>query len=206
MVHIEKGVEPRSLAEYRESTPNASYGGLPTDVKDDVRASLLIEQGSICAYCMERTKHATTTIEHSLPQSVDGARDLDYSNMLGVCPGNEGYPYSKQTCGCRRKNLPLTINPHEKTYIDTISYAPNGQITSNVDVVNDDINNALNLNVSFLIRNRKAALDILKKELHRRRASGSWKPLAEKYMAKLSEADMKRPYCGVLLWYLRSKV
>jgi len=39
MVYIEKGVEPHSLVEFRESTPDASYDGIPTDIKDDIRTS-----------------------------------------------------------------------------------------------------------------------------------------------------------------------
>jgi len=206
MVYIKKGVEPHSLVEFRESTPDVSYSGLPTDVKDDIRNYLLIEQGYICAYCMGRIHPDTTTIEHFIPQSIDNSKDLEYGNMLGVCTGNEGSPNDKQTCGCHRKNVPLTINPHVRTYIDTISYSPNGLIVSTVSEINVDMHKTLNLNVSFLAQNRKTALDALKKELLNRKATGTWKLLAEKYIAKLSDDGKKRPYYGILLWYLHSKV
>jgi len=205
MVYIEKGVEPHSLVEFRESTPDASYDGMPTDVKDDIRNNLNIEQGYICAYCMARIHPDTTTIEHFLPQSVDSSRDLEYCNMLGVCLGNEWGPFRMQTCGCHRMNKLLTINPHVRTYFDTINYAPNGLILSTVSAINDDINKALNLNISYLVRNRKAALDTLKKELLNRRATGTWKSLAEKYIVKLNGDNEKKPYYGILLWYLRLK-
>ena len=206
MIYIKKSVEPHSLMEFRESTPDVSYEGLPKDVKDDIRNYLLIEQGYICAYCMERIDCDSTTIEHFIPRSTDSSKDLEYGNMLGVCPGNEGSPYNMQTCGCHRKNAPLTINPQVRTYIDTIRYSPKGQIVSTVAAINVDMNETLNLNVSFLTHNRKTALDVLKRELHNRRATGTWKPLAEKYIAKLSDDGKKRPYYGILLWYLHSKV
>ena len=206
MVYIKKGGEPNSLTEFRESTPYVSYDGLPTDVKDDIRNYLLIEQGYICAYCMERVDLDSTTIAHFIPQSTYRSRNLEYGNMLGVCSGNEGSPYNMQTCGCHRRNKALTINPHVRTYTDTISYSPNGLIVSTVSEINVDMHKTLNLNVSFLAQNRKTALDALKKELHNRRATGTWKPLAEKYIAKLSDDGKKRPYYGILLWYLHSKV
>jgi len=206
MVYIRKGIEPHSLAEFRESTPDASYDGLPTDVKEDIRNCLLAEQGSVCAYCMERVTLDKTTIEHFYPQSEDRPRDLDFGNMLGVCPGNVGSPYNMQTCGCHRGNELLTINPHYRAYFDSISYLPNGYIRSTNTAIDNDVNNTLNLNVSFLVRNRKGALDSLKKELLSLKAKGNWKTLARKYITRLNEDDTKRPYYGILLWYLYAKV
>ena len=206
MVYIKKGVEPHSLTEFRKSTPNASYDELPTDVKNDIRKCLLIKQGYICAYCMGRIGPDSTTIEHFIPQSTDSSRDLEYGNMLGVCPGNVGNPYKMQTCGCHRRDTKLTINPHIRTYIDTIRYTPNGEITSTVPAIKLDMNKTLNLNIKLLVQNRKDALDKLKEGLLKRKDTGTWKLLAEKYIAKLNNAEKKRQYYGILLWYLQSKV
>ena len=205
MVYIKKNVEPNSLTEFRESTPNASYDGLPTDVKNNIKNYLLVEQGYVCAYCMKQIDTKSTTIEHYIAQSTDSSRDLEHSNMLGVCPGNMGNPYKMQTCGCHRGNTALAINPHVRTCIDTISYTSDGLIVSTAVTINDDIDKTLNLNVSFLARNRKNALDKLKEELLKCNDTGTWKLLVKKYIAKLSNDARKEPYYGILLWYLRSK-
>lgn len=50
MILIRKGDEPRSLTLYRKSA-YAYYDGCN---KNDIRDSLLKEQGYLCAYCMRR--------------------------------------------------------------------------------------------------------------------------------------------------------
>ena len=53
MILIKKKLEPHSLTEYKQ-TINASFDNLPSEIKDDIRKSLLKEQGYICAYCMKK--------------------------------------------------------------------------------------------------------------------------------------------------------
>ena len=50
-------------------------------------------------------------IEHWQSQSEHQAKELDYSNMLGVCNGNAGHVQRDTTCDTHRGNSPLTINP-----------------------------------------------------------------------------------------------
>ncbi|MCL2124494.1 MAG: hypothetical protein FWH33_00705 [Oscillospiraceae bacterium] len=209
MIYIKKGKEPQSLMQYRLSTPNASYDGLGIAIMDDIRSELLREQGAICAYCMSRIKKDTINIEHHIAQSPkgeDNSSDIDYKNMLGVCPGNEGNPYRMQTCDRHRRNRPLTVNPTIKPIVDTILYTSDGFIKSTNSVINNDLNDTLNLNFNILVSNRKSALDTLKKELVKLKPTNTWKTLAQQYIKKLDEAEEKAPYCGILLWYLRSKV
>jgi len=84
--------EPVSLTEHR-ATQHANFDNLP---KDDIRASLLQEQGHICCYCMKRIPEAnakpSTKIEHFLCQADYEAEELNYKNMLLACSGQEGYP------------------------------------------------------------------------------------------------------------------
>jgi uncharacterized protein (TIGR02646 family) len=210
MIYINKGKEPHSLSEYRSSNINVSYDNIPTDVKDDVRNSLLQEQGFICAYCMSRITEKNVNIEHYIaqnpPQNHDKSLDLAYSNMLGVCPGNEGQPIKQQTCDRHRKNIPLTVNPLDSASVSRIEYSADGSIKSTDATINADLNETLNLNIDFLKRNRKDALDELKRKLHSRKETGDWKPLAIRYIKKLNEEQRKQPYCGILLWYLAKKV
>ena len=208
MIYIVKGGEPQSLTEYRLSTPNSSYDGLGTDIKSDIRANLLREQGHICAYCMERIRMDTITIEHYIAQHQpmeDAHLELSYQNMLGVCQGNEGKPHEHETCGRHRGNLPLTVNPLVLTDIDTIRYSSGGCISSPVQEINHDLDSVLNLNYSMLVINRKAALDQLKRELLKHKRTGGWMNLARKYESKLTNEVKKTPYCGILLWYLSTK-
>ena len=208
MIHIVKGREPQRLTEYRLSTQKASYDGLGTDVKNEIRAKLLDEQGHICAYCMERIRMDTVTIEHYIAQHQpmeDVNLELSYHNMLGVCQGNEGKPHMHETCGRHRGNHPLTVDPLVQASIGTISYSSNGQIISSSEEINHDLDYVLNLNYSLLVSNRKAALDRLRSELLKRKRTGGWMGLARKYEQKLYADAVKTPYCGILLWYLRTK-
>ena len=81
MILIKKGNEPRSLTVYRK-TQYAYFDGCP---KDEIRKSLLKEQGYLCAYCMRRIDLKHTRIEHWTPEAeLSELEKLDYSNMLAV--------------------------------------------------------------------------------------------------------------------------
>ena len=89
MILIKKNSEPRSLTEYKK-TVNSSFDNLPSNVKNDIRESLLKEQGYICAYCMKRIESSDVKIEHYKARNSEN--ELDYKNLLAVCKGNEGSP------------------------------------------------------------------------------------------------------------------
>jgi len=208
MIHIQKGREPRSLTEYRLSTPNASYDGLPTDVKNEIKAYLLREQGSICAYCMARTRMDTVTIEHYIAQHQNGEGldlALDFSNMLGVCQGNYRMPFNQNTCDKHKGNTALTVDPRVEASVGTIRYSSNGRIESTSAEINRDLDETLNLNIHSLISNRKAALDNLKEKLLVKKKEGEWRSIALKYARSFREKEEKNEYVGILLWYLESK-
>jgi uncharacterized protein (TIGR02646 family) len=178
--------------------------------KTETKTALLVEQGYLCAYCMERISQESVQIEHYIARtSVNPPGrnyELQYSNMIGVCPGNEGSPPDRQTCDERRGNTQLTVNPLMQWTIDTISYTSDARIVSSDAAINQDLNDTLNLNVSFLRANRKGALDGLKRELQKRKPTKDWKTLARKYIAKLKADRIKEPYCGILIHYLEGKV
>ncbi|MFN4795406.1 MAG: TIGR02646 family protein, partial [Pseudanabaena sp.] len=70
MKKIIKQSEPRSLVEHRSkqrANQNADYENYPK--KDDLRKSLLEEQGYICCYCMSRITSEQMKIEHWKPQT-----------------------------------------------------------------------------------------------------------------------------------------
>jgi uncharacterized protein (TIGR02646 family) len=105
MKKIIKQSEPRSLVEHR-SQANANYDNYPE--KDDLRKSLLKEQGYICCYCMSRIKLDEMKIEHWQPQTKYISRQLDYKNLLGACMGNQGARPQNQHCDTRKGDSEIT--------------------------------------------------------------------------------------------------
>lgn len=126
MIYIVKKHEPRELTEYRESESSTgvrpTYDSMSSDLHEYVLSKLVEEQGGLCAYCMCRIpetdkKTGSTlkcTIEHIEPQSLTRGtenlkKELEYSNFLAVCSGNEN------------RGLYAAINQEEtKNFFDTI--------------------------------------------------------------------------------------
>jgi uncharacterized protein (TIGR02646 family) len=167
MKKIIKQSEPRSLVEHR-SKANANYDNYPD--KDKLRESLLKEQGYICCYCMSRIKLAEMKIEHWQPQTKYTSGQLDYRNLLGACMGNQGARPQNQHCDTKKGDSEITINPIEgdKNCENLIKYRPDGKIYSDDVSVNHDLNETLNLNLEFLKKNRKVALDAVLAQLRKK--------------------------------------
>jgi uncharacterized protein (TIGR02646 family) len=83
MITIKKKAVPVSFAQYSKKK-RAHFDDMPTEVKNDLRKSLLEEQGYLCAYCMCRIADSgqDTKIEHYRPR--DENNELDYNNLLKV--------------------------------------------------------------------------------------------------------------------------
>lgn len=209
MIKINKSSAPTSLIEYKR-TVNASFDNLPSDVKQEIRNSLLKEQGYICAYCMKRINNENDTkIEHYIPRNSEN--DLDYLNLLAVCYGNEGFSKEIQTCDTRKANLEIKIDPQDEVAMNTISYTSLGIIKSRNLRYENDINNILNLNcpIGYLKSNRKAALDGLKEVLHKKKVSlkkEHFKRIYENYIKEKELNGRHTEYVGILLWYLKRKI
>ncbi|MEX2566994.1 MAG: hypothetical protein WD431_13705 [Cyclobacteriaceae bacterium] len=157
MKRIVKGNEPASLTQHRASQ-HSSYANLNTN---DVRPSLLAEQGHLCCYCMKRIpeshKSPGSKIEHFLCQDNHRQEELNYSNMLLACLGNEGAPKRLQTCDSFKGNRSFSINPstNGRNIEDLINYKANGEIYSTDEQLNAELDSVLNLNVQSLKRNRQ---------------------------------------------------
>lgn len=163
MKYIEKeaGNEPSTLKEYRETTPNATYKGFG-DTGQLLKKALLVEQGHICAYCMQRITlklneqyKPKIEVEHFQSQKKYPDKDLDYNNMLGVCNGNLG---GNEHCDKSKKEKSLThLNPLKPEIEHCIVYSTSGRIEANGSNkhIEDELNEILNLNNQNLIDNRK---------------------------------------------------
>lgn len=210
MILIKKGREPKSLTQYKMQN-NAYFDGCN---KKDIRKVLLEEQGYLCAYCMRRISEDNMKIEHYNSQSnITDKEALDFSNMLGVCDGNEGSGSKKtQTCDTHKGNTLLTINPFSNSSIELIQYKNDGTIYSCDKNINKDINETLNLNCQevMLKRNRKEVLDRVKKYLSKKKMQGDWsRDLLIKTLNKFQTKDSNEkldPYIGIAVWYLKKKI
>ena len=126
MILIKKKSEPHSLTIYKK-TINASFDNQPSKVKEDLRKSLLEEQGYICAYCMKRIEEsADIKIEHY--EARNSTNELSYKNLLVVCKGNEGSSKERQTCDTKKGNKVLRIDPQKIGDISTIFFTRNGEL------------------------------------------------------------------------------
>lgn len=201
MILIKKKLEPHSLTEYKQ-TMNASFDNLPSEIKDDIRKSLLKEQGYICAYCMKRIEeNSDIKIEHY--EARNNENELAYKNLLAVCKGNEGYSKERQTCDTQKGNQILHIDPQKLGDISTIFFTRNGEVKSTNSIFQRDLDEILNLNDEFgkLIPARKAALKALQKKI-----TPMNKNKIEKLYNELKTSERKIEYVGIILWYLEKKI
>ena len=210
MIYINKRTEPRTLTWYR-SQKNASFDDMDLRVKEELRKSLLAEQGYICAYCMSRIKsQQDTKIEHF--EKRNSENELVYSNLLAVCRGGEGKPRKEQTCDTFKQDRELQITPLNRDHMKTICYSNSGEIISSNSRFNSEINEILNLNCKFgyLIENRKGALNTIKKQISKHVKEGQ---AIEAYFQKLHKiyfddtfADELHTYVGIIRWYIEKKL
>ena len=217
MIEIKKSPAPAALIQAKR-LGLTDYSEMDTATKDAIKLSLFQEQYHLCAYCMRRLNPETMQIEHYLAQHPeDGADDpaltIDYQNMLGGCPGGKGeVQHGEQlTCDQHRGNTPLTVNPLRPATLAKITYSSSGEIRSDDPDIMKDLDKTLNLNCSAsrLVKNRKAALDALKRKIQQT-YRGRTVP-KEKWMEMLShyeagnEKGEKVEYVGILIDYLRRK-
>jgi len=218
MKQINKIAEPPSLVQHRAKQP-AFYDGLTLQVKDELRQSLLSEQGHICCYCMKRIPEKIEKdglvsydmkVEHFQCQENHPLLQLTYSNLFGACTGNEGKPKKLQTCDTKKGNGKLNINltsnaPNCETLF---KYNPDGEISSidNNEQVNTQLNDVLNLNMQTLKDGRRQVyLEVQKMVETDSRQLGS-KQLKVKYFEQerqkwLNRNDNKyKPFCMVAIY------
>jgi uncharacterized protein (TIGR02646 family) len=162
MKYIQKSKTPKELIEH-QATPDSTYTSLR---KEAIKTALLVEQGDICAYCMQRIskdwdseiKKAKNEIEHFKSQDEYPKLALNYQNMLGVCNGNTGSQGHLLHCDKSKKEKGISISPLEKRCEIVIHFRKNGKIYSDDIEVEKDVNETLNLNEENLKKNRELAI------------------------------------------------
>lgn len=206
MRKIDKGPEPPSWTQ-RRKTPGALY-----EATDDLRLSLIKEQGYLCAYCQRRIlfepgRPTDTRIEHVKSRKTHTQLQLDYRNMVLCCDGNlPGGPHCDRSKG--ERDLELDLFRQED--IDTLRYSSkDGTIKSVNEDYDAELNTILNLNQQTLRRNRVGALDGVIETLGRRGKYEWTKGDISKMKMAFEEKDGKgryREYNGIILWFLDRKL
>jgi uncharacterized protein (TIGR02646 family) len=191
--------------------------------RNELRQSLLKEQGYICCFCMKSIEdnNETTKIAHIFPQNPVSDEDkekvkkenldLDYNNMLAACDGGKGQSPHLQHCDTKQGNTILKINPADaiRDCEKLIDYKPSGTIYSKNPDVEYDLNQTLNLNEENLKNRRKDAYDAVLKSLERKYPNKSFsKRSIENEIQNYSQPKNGRyaPYCQYVIYFLRKKL
>ena len=215
MKNITKGSEPRSLEQHR-CNPPADFNNY--DQKDDLRQSLLQEQGYICCFCMRRigaqpgvSLGNQMKVAHWHSQDLHRDEDLDYDNLLGACKGGEGMPPAQQHCDTFQGNRDLRYNPANPAHDveSKIRYNGDGTMESDDPQLDNDINNILNLNRGYLLlENRKAVINMAIADVSRRpgsRSRGELQALIDNWGRRDANGHLQ-PFCCVARYYLSKKL
>lgn len=216
MIPIEKGKPPSCLQdeieEYR-SVFNANPPWKEIRCKPEITASLVEEQGGLCAYCMSRIEARSygankAHVEHVLPQSkCEKGEDVDYGNMLAVCEGRHG---GALCCDRARGSKALMVNPLHPQTLESIRYKADGEILSDDEAVERDLDGILNLNGerTGLKQNRHAVIVSLFAELAKKSVQERAEFCRERLhlLEKPGVNGLYVPYVGVLRYFLNKQL
>jgi uncharacterized protein (TIGR02646 family) len=204
---IIKGSEPKSLTTHR-SSPHATYANYQN--KADLRQSLVSEQHGLCCYCMRRIRKEddTTAIEHWHPQSRYPSEQLDYKNLLATCSGKTN---KELHCGASKADKILSKNPANPQHRveELILYRSNGEIASDDELVDAELNGVLRLNLPFLVSSRKATLDGLIDFLSKNSAITLKVRDLKKHIKEWSgqgDTGELEEYCQVIIYWLQKRL
>ncbi|WP_163409627.1 retron system putative HNH endonuclease [Flavobacterium ajazii] len=135
MKHIIKQEEPQAFTNWkvgRGGNAEKTYKGLNRNhnIKDNLRDSLLQEQGYICCYCEKELKSNDRHIEHFKPKHKFPQLQLEYENLFCSCQVNliNGEPLH---CGNSKGNFfdeRFLISPLEPNCESRFKYTFDGQI------------------------------------------------------------------------------
>lgn len=194
MRKITKISPPDSFIEYKKKErERASYSEMDKHIKDDLNISLLNEQGWVCGYCQRKINIDNMQIEHHCEQSICNGEDdmpdkrLDYNNLLAVCSGKSGYFKhcdSQKATKSKSSGLPINILPWSSSHMNMIKYSSSGKISSANEKHQREIDEVLNLNISYLKELRKDKWIILFKN------SKTNKELNLQKMKRILEKDL----------------
>jgi uncharacterized protein (TIGR02646 family) len=218
MKHIVKNQPPKSFIEFCNK-PYAVYDGSGFP-KEELRQSLLSEQGHICCYCMKRIPEHSPPymkVEHYKCRDNYSTLQLTYTNLFGACIGNEGQPKVKQTCDTKKGNaeLKISLTLIHPNCESLFKYNADGEISSITgdEDINRQLNEVLNLNMQTIKDGRSEVFLKVQERVRRESKKAKKDPAAFiKFLEKeklswLQRTDNKlRPFCMVAIYYLTKKI
>jgi uncharacterized protein (TIGR02646 family) len=206
MITIVKRKEPKEWTEYA-ATPGVAYSPIA-----QLRHSLLVEQGYICAYCMRRIpltkkdsgESETSKIEHLKPRNYHTNLELKYDNLVVCCPG---YINSSEHCDKSKKSKEITFSLFDTQLQSSISYGlTDGKIESSDISWEREINNVIYLNNPLLKQNRSQTLEGVRLAISGTNFSTQALRQKLKEWSEMDSTGKRKPYCGIVIWYLEKKL
>ncbi len=150
--------------------PNFNYKSLPSSVRNEIKNTLLQEQGYICAYTGLKIVTERSHIEHMITQencrrSSRPELTVDYRNVVACFPGNKAPepPFGARYKGdwpLLQEEEHLLLKPTDPSCESRIKYLVDGRVeamNSNDDVAKTTIEK-LNLSEASLANRRKEAI------------------------------------------------
>lgn len=209
MKHIVKGDPPASLEAYKV-IEGACYNDIPQSVKEEVRQSLVSEQGGLCCYCGKRIlPDYHSIIEHLYPKGLKqySHLQLEYTNLLCSCDGGESDRKGKSKaekrkfpsfCDDKKNNRVLSLTPLDPDCETQFSYDEEGHIYGETDAAREAIE-ILGLDCSPLVNLRKAAIDpYLSLELDVEGWNAEIADLSQRHSGNF------RSFCFAVIYYIRN--
>jgi uncharacterized protein (TIGR02646 family) len=205
---IVKIAEPASLVEYR-ANPRANYDDYRE--KDDLRICLVSEQRGLCCYCLSRIRAEQNAmkIEHWHSQNRYNDEQLAYANLLGACKGNENESHRNQHCDTFKGNRDLSRNPANQLHRvgELMKFGGDGRASSSDPGFAVELDEVLNLNLPFLVNNRKAVLDAFKEAMPKR--GPLLRATLEKWLldwnGESTDGEL-RPFCQIIVYWIRKRL
>lgn len=145
---------------------------MPTAAKAEVKRQMLVEQGYLCAYTMQRIPTPDDCqIEHVVPQKQPNQpphMDIEYSNMLACVPSNtpghkppvDNFPYGAPEKGGAFVDENNFVSPLREDVERRFQYAAEGSVAHlDNDGAAESTIRILRLDHEQLVDLRKAAID-----------------------------------------------
>ena len=180
MKFIKKGKEPVSFTKWKGSRPRhykQDWSTLDSKAVDDIRSSLINEQGNICCYCGKRITFDDCRIEHLRPKSKFPKLKFKYDNLLASCYGGETRREERTTKRRKEQEEKFHCDPRKRDWFDEnlivspldpfcesyFHFSSAGEIHPTDDPEKSDAAKAtikhLGLNINDLNRDRKFVLN-----------------------------------------------
>lgn len=217
MKYITKQEPPESFVRY-SNKKGSNYENLSTNqfvVKEELRTSLLKEQGYICCYCGAKISRQTAIIEHLKSKRYNQHLRLNYNNLLASCNG--GQRKRNKCADAKRKKLihppscdnhksdkEILVDPLMKDCESRFSFDELGNIYGEQDDVDAQKTiTVLNLQSPVLVNQRKASIAAFSYLTNY--SKEDW----EKELNKLDELDNEggyHPFCFAIKFYIKEYI